>query len=208
MNQISGQASGSAIMKKLNREDLFSLEKYAEVRPQFRAQVMAHKQNRQVRIGQNATLYFEDRMTMQYQVQEMLRIERIFETQGINDELAAYNPLIPDGSNWKATFMVEFPDVEERRVALKRLKGVEDRVWARVAGFEPVRPIADEDLEREDEEKTSSVHFLRFELTPDMVRAVKQGAAISMGIDHPAYNHQVDPVPAATRDSLAQDLSG
>jgi len=208
MNQISGQVSGSASMKKLNREDLFSLEKYAEVRPQFRAQVMAHKQNRQVSIGPNATLYFEDRMTMQYQVQEMLRIERIFETQGINDELAAYNPLIPDGSNWKATFMVEFPDVEERREALKRLKGVEDRVWARVAGFEPVRPIADEDLEREDEEKTSSVHFLRFELTPDMVRAVKQGAAISMGIDHPAYNHQVDPVPAATRDSLAQDLSG
>ena len=208
MNQISGQASENAIMKKLNREDLFSLEKYAEVRPQFRAQVMAHKQNRQVSIGPNATLYFEDRMTMQYQVQEMLRIERIFETQGINDELAAYNPLIPDGSNWKATFMVEYPDVEERREALKRLKGVEDRVWARVAGFEPVRPIADEDLEREDEEKTSSVHFLRFELTPDMVRAVKQGAAISMGIDHPAYNHQVDPLPAATRDSLAQDLSG
>jgi hypothetical protein len=208
MNQISGQSSESTIMKKLNREDLFSLEKYAEVRPQFRAQVMAHKQNRQVRIGPNATLYFEDRMTMQYQVQEMLRIERIFESEGINDELEAYNPLIPDGSNWKATFMVEFPDVEERRVALKRLKGVENKVWARVAGFEPVRPIADEDLEREDEEKTSSVHFLRFELTPDMVRAVKQGAAISMGIDHPAYNHQVDPIPAATRDSLAQDLSG
>jgi hypothetical protein len=208
LNQISGQASESAIMKKLKREDLFSLEKYAEVRPQFRAQVMAHKQNRQVSIGPNATLYFEDRMTMQYQVQEMLRIERIFETQGINDELAAYNPLIPDGSNWKATFMVEFPDVEERREALRRLKGVEKRVWARVAGFEPVRPIADEDLEREDEEKTSSVHFLRFELTPDMVRAVKQGAAISMGIDHPAYNHQVDPLPAATRDSLARDLSG
>jgi len=208
MNQISGQSSESAIMKKLNREDLFSLEKYAEVRPQFRAQVMAHKQNRQVSIGPNATLYFEDRMTMQYQVQEMLRIERIFESGGINEELEAYNPLIPDGSNWKATCMVEFPDVEERRVALKRLKGVENKVWARVAGFEPVRPIADEDLEREDEEKTSSVHFLRFELTPDMVRAVKQGAAISMGIDHPAYNHQVDPIPAATRDSLAQDLSG
>ena len=208
MNQISGQSSESATMKKLNREDLFSLEKYAEVRPQFRAQVMAHKQNRQVSIGPNATLYFEDRMTMQYQVQEMLRIERIFESGGINEELEAYNPLIPDGSNWKATFMVEFPDVEERRVALRRLKGIENRVWVRVAGFEPVRPIADEDLEREDEEKTSSVHFLRFELTPDMVRAVKQGAAISMGIDHPAYNHQVDPIPAATRDSLAQDLSG
>jgi hypothetical protein len=208
MNQISVQANESAIMKKLNREDLFSLEKYAEVRPQFRAQVMAHKQNRQVSIGPNATLYFEDRMTMQYQVQEMLRIERIFESGGINDELEAYNPLIPDGSNWKATFMVEFPDVEERRVALKRLKGVENKVWARVAGFELVRPHVDEDLEREDEEKTSAVHFMRFELTPDMVRAVKQGTAISMGIDHPAYTHQVDPIPAATRDSLAQDLSG
>jgi hypothetical protein len=194
-------------MKKLNREDLFSLEKYAEVRPQFRAQVMAHKQNRQVIIGPNATLYFEDRLTMQYQVQEMLRIERIFESGGINEELEAYNPLIPDGHNWKATFMVEFPDVEERRAALRRLKGVENHVWVRVAGFAPVRPIADEDLEREDAEKTSSVHFLRFELTPDMVRAAKQGAALAMGIDHPAYTHQVDPVPAATRDSLAQDLS-
>lgn len=194
-------------MKKLTRDDLYSLEKYAEVRPGFRAQVMAHKQNRQVSIGPNARLYFEDRMTMQYQVQEMLRIERIYEAAGINDELAAYNPLIPDGHNWKATFMIEFPDVEERREALKRLKGVESHVWARVTGFEPVRPVADEDLEREDAEKTASVHFLRFELTPDMVRAVRQGAAVAMGIDHPAYTHQVDPVPAATRDSLAQDLS-
>src|SRR4030066_685518 len=154
-------------MKKLTRDDLYPLEKYAELRPGFRAQVMAQQQNRQVSIGPNATLYFEDRMTMQYQVQEMLRIERIFETQGINDELAAYNPLIPDGSNWKATFMVEFPEVEERRVALKRLKGVENKVWVRVAGFEPVRPHVDEDLEREDEEKTSAVHFMRFELTPE-----------------------------------------
>lgn len=207
MNPISGQASESVFMKKLNREDLFPLEKYAEVRQQFRALVMAHKQNRQVAIGPNATLYFEDRMTMQYQVQEMLRIERIFEAEGINDELAAYNPLIPDGSNWKATFMVEFPDVEERRAALMRLKGVENHVWVRVAGFEPVRPHADEDLEREDEEKTSSVHFLRFELTPDMVRAVRQGAAVAMGIDHPAYTHRVDPIPVATRDALARDLS-
>ncbi len=207
MNQISGQASESAVMKKLNREDLFSLEKYAEIRSQFRAQVMAHKQHRQVAIGPNATLYFEDRMTMQYQVQEMLRIERIFEADGINDELAAYNPLIPDGHNWKATFMVEFPDVEERRAALKRLKGVENHVWVRVSGSEPVRPIADEDLEREDEEKTSSVHFLRFELTPRMVSEIKQGAAVSMGIDHPAYTHQVNPIPAATRDSLSRDLS-
>jgi len=194
-------------MNKLTRSDLYSLEKYAEVRPRFRSQVMAHKKNRQVAIGPNATLYFEDRLTMQYQVQEMLRIERIFEAGGINDELDAYNPLIPDGSNWKATFMVEFPDVEERREALKRLKGIETRVWARVAGYEPVRPYADEDLEREDEDKTSSVHFLRFELTPEMVKAVKQGAAIAMGIDHPAYIHQLDPLPQAVRDSLAQDLS-
>jgi len=194
-------------MKKLTRDDLYSLEKYAELRSRFREQVMAHKQHRQVAIGPNATLYFEDRMTMQYQVQEMLRIERIFEADGINDELAAYNPLIPDGSNWKATFMVEFPDVEERREALKRLKGVENRVWVRVAGFEPVRPHVDEDLEREDEEKTSAVHFMRFELTPEMVKAVKQGVAIAMGIDHTAYTHQTDPILPATRDSLARDLS-
>ncbi len=194
-------------MKKLTRDDLYPLEKYAELRPRMRAEVMAHKQHRQVAVGPNATLYFEDRMTMQYQVQEMLRIERIFEADGINDELAAYNPLIPDGSNWKATFMVEFPEVEERREALKRLKGVENQVWVRVAGFEPVRPHVDEDLEREDEEKTSAVHFMRFELTSEMVKAAKQGAAIAMGIDHPAYTHQTDPILPATRDSLARDLS-
>ena len=207
LNQISGLLSESNAMKKLTRDDLYPLEKYAELRPRLRAEVMAHKQYRQVAVGPNATLYFEDRMTMQYQVQEMLRIERIFEAEGINDELAAYNPLIPDGSNWKATFMVEFPEVEERREALKRLKGVENRVWIRVAGFEPVRPHVDEDLEREDEEKTSAVHFMRFELTPEMVKAVKQGVAIAMGIDHPAYTHAVDSIPAATRDSLARDLS-
>jgi hypothetical protein len=194
-------------MKKLTREDLYSLEKYAEIRPQLRAQVMAHKKNRHVAIGPHATLYFEDRVTMQYQVQEMLRVERIFEAAGINEELETYNPLIPDGSNWKATFMVEYDDVEERRVALMQLKGIENKMWVKVAGFEPVRPIADEDLEREDETKTSSVHFLRFELTAPMVQAVKQGAAISMGIDHPVYSHTVDPVPSAVRDALAQDLA-
>ena len=193
-------------MKKLTRNDLYSLEKYAELRPQFRSLVMAHKKNRQVAIGPNATLYFEDRLTMQYQVQEMLRIERIFEADGVNQELAAYNPLIPDGSNWKATFMIEFPDVEERREALKRLKGVENRVWAQVAGFDPVRPQVDEDLDRADEEKTSAVHFLRFELTSEMVKAIKQGAAVAMGIDHPDYTNRVDPIPQATRDSLAQDF--
>ncbi|MHB8534376.1 MAG: DUF3501 family protein [Sulfuricaulis sp.] len=194
-------------MKKLMRGDLYPLEKYVEIRPQFRGQVMAHKKNRQVAIGPNATLYFEDRLTMQYQVQEMLRIERIFESRGIDEELEAYNPLIPDGSNWKATFMVEYPDVDERREALRRLKGIDARVWARVAGFEPVRPHADEDMEREDADKTSAVHFMRFELTPAMIKAVKQGAAVAMGIDHPAYTHQVDPLPQTVRDSLAQDLS-
>jgi hypothetical protein len=207
MSTTSEQFSASTVMKKLTRDDLYPLEKYAELRPRFREQVMAHKQQRQVAIGPNATLYFEDRLTMQYQVQEMLRIERIFEPAGINEELASYNPLIPDGHNWKATFMVEFPDVEERREALKRLKGIERHVWARVTGFDPVRPHADEDLEREDDEKTSAVHFLRFELTPEMVRAAKQGAAIAMGIDHPAYAHKMDPLPSAVRDSLAQDLS-
>lgn len=201
------QSSMNDNMKKLTRDDLYPLEKYAAMRSDFRAGVMAHKKNRQVAIGPNATLYFEDRLTIQYQVQEMLRIERIFEAEGIHDELEAYNPMIPDGHNWKATFMVEFPDIDERREALKRLKGIEKNVWVRVAGFEPVRPIADEDLEREDEEKTSSVHFMRFELTPDMVKAVTQGVAVAMGIDHPAYTYQVDPVPAATRDSLARDLS-
>lgn len=207
MMSLENSITEMSPMKKLTRSDLYTLEKYTEIRPEFRERVLAHKKNRQVAIGPNATLYFEDRLTMQYQIQEMLRIERIFEPEGIGDELEAYNPLIPDGSNWKATFMIEFPDVDERRKALAYLKGIENRVWVRVAGFDPVRPIADEDLERENEEKTSAVHFLRFDLTPGMVSAVKQGAAISMGIDHPGYTHQVDPIPAFIRDSLAQDLS-
>ena len=193
-------------MNKLTRDDLFSLEKYAELRPEFRARVMAHKKNRQVPIGPNATLYFEDGLTMRYQIQEMLRAERIFEAAGIQDELDAYNPLIPDGSNWKATFMMEFPDEEERRQQLQKLIGVERHVWAQVADFARITPIADEDLERETEEKTSSVHFLRFELTPDMATAVKQGAPVSIGIDHPAYAHAVEPLAQNIRDSLAEDL--
>src|SRR3989344_375400 len=197
MNAQTSVSDGTS-MKKLTRNDLYSLEKYAELRPQFRSQVMAHKQNRQVAIGPNATLYFEDRLTMQYKVQEMPRIERIFEADGINEELAAYNPLIPDGSNWKATFMIEFPDVDERREALKRLKGVENRVWARVAGFEPVGPRVDEDLGRADSEKPSAVPFRRFELTSEMVQAIKQSAAVAMGIDHPDYTYRVDPIPRAT----------
>jgi hypothetical protein len=200
-------ASETAATEKLTRDTLYPLEKYAEIRSDFRTKVMAHKKNRQVMIGDHATLYFEDRMTMQYQVQEMLRIERIFDPQGITEELEAYNPLIPDGNNWKATFMVEYPDVEERRQALIQMKGIEEKVWVKVAGFDPVSAIADEDLEREDDTKTSAVHFLRFELTPDMSKAVKRGAEIAIGIDHPAYRHSVDPIPRAVRDSLAQDLA-
>jgi hypothetical protein len=194
-------------MAKLTRDDLFSLEEYAEVRPKFRAEVMDHKKTRQVPIGPNATLYFEDAVTMKYQVQEMLRIERIFERAAIEEELDAYNPLIPDGSNWKATFMVEFPDIEERRERLGRLTGIEDRVWVQVAGFDRVYAIADEDLERADEDKTSAVHFLRFELAPGMAQAVKEGAAIGMGIDHDGYREEIEAVPPAIRDSLARDLA-
>lgn len=195
-------------MQKLTPADLLSLEQYARQRDEFRRQVMTHKQHRHVRIGPNAALYFEDRLTMQYQVQEMLRIERIFEPDGIADELAAYNPLIPDGGNWKATFMLEYPDIDERRAALARLKGIEHKVWVRVAGHEPVYAVADEDLGREDDTKTASVHFLRFELTPAMQQAVRQGADVAVGIDHPHYRHAVDPIPRAVRNSLANDLSG
>lgn len=193
-------------MQKLTRDDLYSLEKYAEVRSKFRAEVMEHKKNRQVAVGPNATLYFEDRLIMQYQVQEMLRAERIFESAGIQEELDSYNPLIPDGHNWKATFMIEYPDESERKQALAKLIGIEDRVWVKVAGFAPVYAIADEDIERETAEKTSSVHFLKFDLDADMIAAAKEGAAISIGIDHDHYNHQIDPVPANVRDALTADL--
>jgi hypothetical protein len=190
----------------LTPDDLYSLEQYAKNRADFRAKVMAHKKNRKVHVGPNATLYFEDRLTMQYQIQEMLRVERIFEPEGIADELAAYNPLIPDGTNWKATFMVEFPDVEERREALARLIGIEDKVWVQADGQEKVFAIADEDLEREDGSKTSSVHFLRFELTAEMITALKGGAGLSMGTDHPNYRYGVT-VAESVRQSLAQDLA-
>ncbi len=192
-------------MKALSRDDLYSLEQYAEMRADFRTKVMAHKKNRQVPIGPNATLYFEDRLTIQYQVQEMLRIERIFEPREIEDELAAYNPLIPDGRNWKATFMIEFDDVEERRVALGRMMDIEDRTWMQVADFDRVFAFADEDMERDKEEKTSAVHFMRFELTPEMAAAVKDGAAIMAGIDHEAYSHETQ-LPGPVRDALAADL--
>jgi len=192
---------------RLGPADLFSLEQYARQRAEFRPKVLAHKRVRTLQCGPNATFCFEDRLTVQYQVQEMLRIERIFEPEGIADELAAYNPLIPDGSNWKATLLVEYPDPEQRRVALAGLKGVEDRCWVQVAGHDRVFAIADEDLERENDEKTSAVHFLRFELTPAMTAAAKAGAAISIGVDHEQYRHAVEPVPEASRAALVADLA-
>ena len=192
-------------MQALTRDDLYSLEQYAEVRSDFRARVMEHKKDRKVAIGDHATLYFEDRLTIQYQIQEMLRVERIFERAGIEDELGAYNPLIPDGSNWKATFMIEYPDEAERRAALARLVGIEDRVWVQVDRYEPTFAIADEDLERSDDNKTSSVHFLRFELDTDRVQALKDGAALQMGIDHPQYRQQVQ-LDARVREALLADL--
>jgi hypothetical protein len=193
-------------VKPLARDDLFSLEEYAERRPQFRAEVLAHKKNRQVAVGPNATLSFEDRRTIQYQVQEMLRIERIFEADGIDDELGAYNPLIPDGTNLKATFMLEFTDVDERREALKALHGIEHRVWLSAGGGERVFAVADEDLERATEEKTSAVHFLRFELDETTRQALKSGAPTAIGIDHDHYRHEVDPLAEAVRGALAADL--
>jgi hypothetical protein len=193
-------------MHKLTRTDLYSLEQYAEQRSAFRDRVMAHKKDRRVALGPHATLYFEDALTIQYQVQEMLRAERIFESAGIDEELDAYNPLIPDGSNWKATFMLEYDDVNERRAALEKLIGIEDRVWVKIAGLDPVFAIADEDLERDTEQKTSAVHFLRFELTPQMVAAAKEGAAIGMGVDLPAYQYALDPLPENIRAALVQDF--
>jgi len=193
-------------MHKLTRADLYSLEQYAEQRSAFRDKVMAHKKNRRVALGPHAALYFEDHLTIQYQVQEMLRAERIFESAGIDEELDAYNPLIPDGSNWKATFMLEYDDVNERRGALEKLIGIEDRVWVKIVGLDPVFAIADEDLERDTEQKTSAVHFLRFELSPQMVAAAKEGAAIGMGIDLPAYQYALDPLPANIRAALVQDF--
>ena len=195
------------MMSKLQRDDRWSLEEYAQRRTGFRSEVMAHKKPRQVALGDNATLYFEDAKTIRYQIQEMLRIERVFEAEGIQDELDAYNPLIPDGSNFKATFMLEYPEENQRKEKLAKLIGIERKVWLQVEGFDPVTPIADEDLERETEDKTSSVHFLRFELTPEMIKAAKQGAALSMGIDHPNYQASVSPLPDDTRNSLVADLA-
>jgi len=194
-------------MEKLKRADLYSLEQYAGSRADIRTRVMEHKKNRKVHIGPVATLYFEDRQTIQYQIQEMLRVERIFEADGIEEEVAAYNPLIPDGSNWKATFMIEEPDVEKRRELLASLLGVEDRVWVRVNGNEQVFAIADEDLDRTTEVKTSSVHFMRFELTGKMIADIRQGASLGAGIDHRNYSYQVEPVADPIREALLADLA-
>ena len=192
-------------MNKLAPADLMSLEQYARERPAFRERVLRHKGERQLAVGANATWCFEDRLTVQYQVQEMLRIERIFESEGIADELGAYNPLIPDGSNWKVTLLLEFQPAERPR-ALAQLKGVEDRCWVQIAGHEQVFAIADEDLERENEEKTSAVHFLRFELSAPMITSLRQGAPLALGVDHAHYRYEVAPVPAPLRQALLADL--
>ncbi len=191
--------------EKLKKEELYSLEEYARIRPEFRRKVMAHKKERIVPIGPHATLHFESRLTMHYQVQEMLRAERIFEPDEIQEELDAYNPLIPDGGNWKATLMIEYDDPEVRKEKLRELKGIEQAVWVQVGEHPRVHPIANEDLERETEDKTSSVHFLRFELSPEMVADAKAGAPIRVGIDHPRYRYETT-VPETVRKSLVADL--
>jgi hypothetical protein len=193
-------------MNKLGSGDLYSLEEYSRHREEFRARVMEHKRHRRVHLGEHLTLCFEDRLTMQYQVQEMLRAERIFEEEGIRAELDAYNPLIPDGCNWKATLLIEYPDPAERARELARLVGIEHRVWVQVGGQAPVTAIADEDLERSTQQKTSSVHFLRFELSPDMVTALKDGAPLRVGVDHAECRVCLESVPELVRESLIADL--
>ena len=188
------------------RDSLLSLVAYARQRKEFRAKAMAHKRDRTAHLGAHVTLVFEDELTIRYQVQEMLRIERIFEEQGIQDELDAFNPLVPDGRNFKATMMIEYTDAEERKHALARLKGIEDRVWVQVEGCPRIYAIADEDLERENEEKTSAVHFLRFELNDDMASALKSGVGLALGVDHPNYEAEIGAVAANVRASLAQDM--
>jgi hypothetical protein len=199
--------NGDTQMDKISRESLWSLEHYARIRNQFRAEVMAHKKLRRVALGENLMLIFEDEKTIRYQIQEILRIEKTFEEEGIQDELDAYNPLIPDGRNFKCTMMLEYPDPEIRKVELRKLKGVETKVFIQVEGREKVWAIADEDLERENDEKTSSVHFMRFELDEDMAAALKYGVALTIGVEHPACSFKLDPVPAEIRASLVKDLA-
>ena len=191
----------------ITRDSLMTLEAYARTRNEFRARVMAHKQARKVALGDSITLIFEDELTLRYQIQEMLRVERIFEESGIQDELDAYNPLVPDGSNWKATMLIEYADPDERRRELAQLKGVEDRVWVRIASHDRVFAIADEDIERENDVKTSSVHFLRFELTGAMKQALRDGATLGIGVDHAHVVAANDPIAADVRESLLGDLA-
>jgi Protein of unknown function (DUF3501) len=193
-------------VKKLTRQDLMPLEQYASERKRLRSEVIAHKQLRNVQVGPNMTWCFEDFTTIRYQVLEMLRAERIFESEGIQAEIDAYNPLIPDGRNWKVTLLLEFPDPQLRRTALEKLIGVEDRCWIRVSEMERVFAVADEDMERENDEKTSAVHFLRFELSPSMAEAMKGDASLSIGVDHAEYRHVLSPLPRPVRDSLRLDL--
>lgn len=191
---------------RLDREALYTLEKYAEIRGDFRARVMAHKKSRRLPLGPNANLYFEDRLTIHYQIQEILRVEKIFDPAGIEEELAAYNPLIPDGHNWKATFMLEYDDPEERKAQLEKLVGIESSVWMRIGDGNVIIPACDEDLARATESKTSAVHFMRFELSVDDIAALKQGAKIFAGISHREYNHSVTPIPGEIRRSLVKDI--
>ncbi|HWZ70132.1 MAG TPA: DUF3501 family protein [Casimicrobiaceae bacterium] len=194
-------------MPRITRDSLMTLEAYAKARKDFRAKVMAHKKPRAAHLGEHLTLLFEDELTIRYQIQEILRVEKTFEEEAIQDELDAYNPLVPDGHNWKATLLVEYEDVEERKQALSRLKGVEDRVWVQVGTSPRVYAIADEDLERENEQKTSAVHFVRFELTRSMVDQLQRGSALAIGVDHPAYAFTLREVPEPTRRALLADLS-
>ena len=194
-------------MPVIQRDSLMTLEAYSKARKEYRTRVIPHKKTRTVHLGEHITLMFEDELTMRYQIQEMLLSEKAFEEEAIQDELDVYNPLVPDGSNWKATMLLEYEDIEARRAALMELKGVEDRVWVTVAGCAKVWAIADEDLPRENEVKTSAVHFLRFELEPAMVAALKGGAALAIGVEHPAYRAAISPMDAATRDALVADLA-
>ena len=193
-------------MPQIARDSLMTLEAYAKQRKAFRAKVIEHKKRRTVHVGDHVTLQFEDELTIRYQVQEMLRIERIFEEEGIQEELDAYNPLIPDGANLKATMMIEYPDPEERQRMLAKLRGIEDKAWIQVEGCERVYAVADEDLERENEDKTSSVHFLRFELSEEMCKALKYGVGLSAGVDHAQYRASIEPLASDVRASLVSDL--
>ena len=193
------------MMQQITRDDLMSLEQYAEKRGEFRQQVLEHKKHRQIALGPNATLYFEDRLTLLYQIQEMLRIEKVFEADGIKEELDAYNPLIPDGRNFKATFMIEYPDPEIRAAQLAKLVGIEDLVWMQIGAHDKIWSIADEDLERSTEEKTSAVHFMRFDISDEMARDLAAGAEWKIGVQHAIYTYEVE-IEGATRASLLNDL--